>query len=302
MKIGQGEFQYEVVNGWARLPEHASFGYTHGIVVDSEDNVYLFHTGAPSLMKFDREGRYLSGWGEFPGAHGCLLHEEADEAYLYLTDTKLGIVVKTTLDGKEVLRIGTPEMEGVYDTERRFVPTDVAVAPNGDIYVADGYGQSWVHRYDRRGERIQSWGGKGSEPGQMSCPHGVSVCLRGKEPELYVADRGNNRIQVFTLDGVHKRFVTDDLDMPCSFYFRGGETYIPDLHSRVTILDGGDRLIAHLGEDPEAFRQTGWPNLQKSYFRPDKFSSPHGICVDSKGDVYVSEWISDGRVTKLKRM
>lgn len=97
------------------------------------------------------------------------------------------------------------------------------------------------------------------------------------------------------------RFVEHNLDLPCSFYFFGDEVYLPDLHSRVTILDANDRLITHLGEDQQAYKQQGWPNLPKSYYRPDRFSSPHGICVDSKGNVYLAEWISDGRVTKLVR-
>ena len=98
-----------------------------------------------------------------------------------------------------------------------------------------------------------------------------------------------------------KRFIQEDMDLPCSFYCVGEEMYFPDLHSRVTIFDGNDRLITHLGEDPEAHKQEGWPNLPKSYYRPDKFSSPHGVCVDSQGSVYVAEWIIDGRVTKLVR-
>lgn len=125
--------------------------------------------------------------------------------------------------------------------------------------------------------------------------------MRGSEPELFVADRGNFRIQVFTLDGKHKRFITNDMDMPSSFYFSGDEVYFPDLHSRVTIFDKNDQLVTHLGEDQQAYKQEGWPNLPKKYYRQDRFSSPHGVCVDSKGSVYVAEWIFYGRVTKLIR-
>jgi len=207
--------------------------------------------------------------------------------------------VKTTLDGCEMLTLGVPDLPEVYGEDRKFVPTDVAVAPNGDIYVSDGYGQSWIHHYDKEGQRIRSWGGRGSEPGRLNCPHGISVDLRHGEPELYVADRGNRRIQVFSMDGVHKRFLDHDMDMPCSFYFAGDEMFFPDLHSRVTIFDANDRLITHLGEDQQAYKQKGWPDLPSEYFRTGRFSSPHGVCVDSKGNVYVSEWIAVGRMTKL---
>jgi DNA-binding beta-propeller fold protein YncE len=303
MNIGNGTHEYEVLEQWAKIPTHVTMGYTHGIEVDSHDNVYVFHTGKPSMLKFSKNGEFISSWGEEfeGGAHGFYLHQEADSEYFYVTDTKKGLVVKMTLEGESVLTIVTPDLPNVYDSERRFIPTDVCVAPNGDIYVCDGYGQHWIHQYDANGTPIRSWGGKGSEPGQMICPHGISINLRGTEPEIYVADRGNNRIQVFTLEGVHKRFITDDMDMPCNFYFDGDDMFFPDLHSRVTIFDGNDHLNTHLGEDQQAYKQTGWPNLPLDYFQPDKFSSPHGICVDSQHNVYVAEWTQFGRITKLVR-
>jgi sugar lactone lactonase YvrE len=253
---------------------------------------------------YDKDGNYLNAWGEQfeGGAHGFYLHKEGQDEFLYLTDTARGVVVKTTLDGKELLTLGTPDLPEIYDADRKYIPTDVAVAPNGDIYATDGYGQSWIHRYDAKGGYIHSFGGPGTEPGQVKCPHGISVDLRGSEAELYVADRTNRRIQVFTLDGKHKRFIVDDLDMPCSFYYDGDEVYFPDLHSRVTVFDKNDRMLTHLGEDQQAYKQEGWPNLPKAYYRPNKFSSPHGVCVDSEKSVYVAEWISDGRVTKLVRV
>ncbi|MCZ8511721.1 hypothetical protein O9H85_04645 [Paenibacillus filicis] len=302
--IGSASHCYQVLEGWGQLPQDIKYGYTHGICVDDEDRVYVHHTGKEAIIVLDKDGRFLTSWGaEFEGgAHGFYLHRDADGVqYLYMTNTKRSILVKTTLTGEVLLEIGTPDRPDLYNADRRYIPTDVCIAPNGDIYVSDGYGQYYIHQYDAKGTYIRSWGGRGSEPGQLIEPHGISVNLRGTEPELYVADRRNHRIQVFTLDGKHKRFVDHDLDLPCNFYFFGDEVYIPDLNSRVTVLDREDRLITHLGEDQQAYKQQGWPNLPKSYFRPDKFSSPHGVCVDSQGNVYVAEWISDGRITKLVR-
>lgn len=303
MIVGSRDYQYEVVEGWAKLPSSMQWGYTHGIETDSQGRVYVFHTGSPSVIVFDEEGNVVASWGEqfAGGAHGFYLHEEADGAYLYVTDIQRRLMVKLTLEGKEVLTIGTPERPDIYNEEKLFIPTDVAVAPNGDIYIADGYGEPYIHQYTKEGDYIRSWGGPGHEPGQLLRPHGISVDLRRSEPELYVADRGNFRIQVFTLDGEHVRFITNDLDRPCSFYYTEQELFIPDLNSRVTIFDQQDQLITHLGEDQQAYKQAGWPNLPKSYYRPDRFSSPHGVCVDRQGNVYVAEWISDGRITKLKR-
>lgn len=305
MKTGNNLFRVEVVEGWGQLPASFAFGYTHGIVTDSQDNVYVLHTGENNVMMFNRSGEWLRAWsveGIADGAHGLYLHAEPDGEYLYLTDCELGTVVKSTLHGEVVLRLSPPQLPDVYGPDKPYKPTDLAVAPNGDIYVADGYGQNWIHQYDSFGQRIRSWGGTGSEAGQLKCPHGISVKTTDSETELYVADRGNNRIQVFTLDGVHKRFIDHDMDMPCSFYFHDGLMFFPDLHSRVTVFDSNDLLVAHLGEDQLAYKQNGWPNLPKAYYRPERFSSPHGVCVDSHGDVYVAEWISDGRVTKLRRL
>lgn len=188
--------------------------------MDSQDCVYVHHTGNPSVVVFDSEGRYLTSWGdEFEGgAHGFYLHTGPDgQEVLYFADTRRAMVVKTTLSGEVLLRIGAPDRADLYDAERRYVPTDVCVAPNGDIYVSDGYGQYYVHQYDAAGSYIRSWGGRGSEPGRIIEPHGISVNLRGEEPELYVADRRNHRIQVFTMDGEHKRFVIITWICPAAF-------------------------------------------------------------------------------------
>lgn len=302
-QLGNTIRSYDLVPGWAKLPTHLGFGYTHGIVVDQQDNVYVFHTGAPSIFKFDESGNFISAWGEEfeDGAHGFYLHKDQEAEYLFITDTARGQVVKMDLNGKHLLTLGTPDRPDIYNEEFRYIPTDVAISANSDIYVADGYGQSWIHQYTAAGEYIRSWGGKGSEQGRLNCPHGISIDTRNGVEEVYVADRGNHRIQVFTLEGDFKREIVDDMDQPCSFYFHGEDMYFPDLNSRVTIFDKHDRLICHLGEDQQAYKQAGWPNLPKSYYRDTKFSSPHGVCVDSKGSVYVAEWISDGRVTKLTR-
>jgi len=306
MQTGNRMFRTEVVPGWGRLPDGQTYGYTHGVVVDSQDNVYILHTGKPNVAVFSSSGEWIRSWsaeGIEDHAHGLALHKEQDGEYLYITDCGLGTVVKTTLEGEVVLRLAQPDLPGIYSDEKKYKPTDAAVAPNGDIYVTDGYGQHWIHQYNAQGERIHSWGGTGSEPGKMKTPHGISVKLTNSEPELYVADRGNHRIQVFTLTGEHKRFIDHDMDMPCSFYFHGGLMLFPDLHSRVTVFDAeDDSLVAHLGEDPLAYKQPGWPNLPKDYYRENRFSSPHAVCADSKGDVYVTEWIADGRVTKLRRI
>jgi len=302
--MGNADHKYKVIEDWGKLPEGISYGYTHGVVADRSDNIYIFNMSRNAVIVFDSEGNYIRSFGEqfVNGAHGFLLNEENSEEFLYATDYIRGLVVKMTLEGKELLTIGTPDLPKVYDETKKYLPTDIAVSPNGDIYTADGYGQSYIHQYDSKGQYIRSWGGYGSEPGQFIQPHGISVDTRRDEPEIYVADRGNNRIQVFSLDGQYKRLIKGNMNLPCSFFFHNNEMYVPDLYSRVSIFDENDELITHLGEDPDAIKQHGWPNLPESYFKPDKFSSPHGVCVDSNDSVYVVEWTEMGRVTKLCRI
>ncbi len=304
--MGTGKHTYEVAVGWCQLPDGLKLGNTHGIDVDSQGRFYVHNTGEEQIVVLGPDGVFLNSWsiGFGTGAHGLFLSQESDGEYLYLTDTgNGGKVVKTTLDGKIVLELGIPDLPDVYGEGLKYSPTDVAVAPNGDFYVCDGYGQSWIHQYRKDGEHIRSWGGKGSDAGQMSCPHGIWIDTRkGKDQaEVYVADRSNQRIQVFTLEGQHLRFVQGMLDLPCCFYTHGEELYIPDLHSRVTILDKDDKLLAHLGEDAEAWKKEGWPRRPETEWADDRFVSPHGLCVDSEGSIYVAEWVPTGRITKLVR-
>lgn len=305
MILGSGNYRYQVAEGWGKPPAHIQYGNTHGVVVDSQDRVYVHNASQHAVAVYDREGNFLQSWGEefAVGAHGMYYSKEADGEYLYLADEARHLVAKTTLDGEVLFRVGVPDRPDLYASEEQYRPTDVAVAPNGDFYVVDGYGQSWIHIYNAAGEYQSSFGGKGSEPGKVDCPHGIWVDTRKAEPELYVADRSNHRIQVFTLGGEHIRFVTDEMDLPCCFYQFEDDLYIPDLNSRVTIIGPDDKLITHLGEDQTAYKTEGWPLRPLPEDRKvGSFVSPHAVCVDSHGDIYVAEWVPDGRVTKLVRL
>lgn len=301
--LGAGKFTYDVVESWGRLPAGKSYGYTHGVVVDSQDRVYIFNQSTDAVACFEADGTFLHSWGEAfaAGAHGMYLSVENGAEYLYLTDLERHLVVKTTLDGQTIWEMGPPDRPDLYSSRELYQPTDVCVAPNADFYVCDGYGENWIHQYNAGAEYVRSWGGKGEAPGQLDCPHGVWVDTRGEEPVLLVADRGNKRIQTFTLDGKHAGFVKDELRLPCCFYQSEGELYIPDLLARVTIFDRDNRLITHLGDNLGIWQDKAWPNVPSEALQPGKFVAPHAVCVDSRGDLYVAEWYERGRVTKLAR-
>ena len=271
-----------------------------------------------TLVVFDEKGKFIRSWGrEFKGgAHGLDIRKEGSEEFLYFVDTGKGRgpnvdprhtwMVKMRLTGEEIFRIGYPKQSDRYKLDAegkpatKFSPTNVAIAPNGDIYVADGYGSYYINQYNSRGEFIRTFGGEGKEPGRLANPHGLIMDTRGPEPQLLIADRRNNRLQYFTLDGRHLRFI-EGVNLPCHFHERNGVLLIPDLAARVTLLGRDNRVIAHLGEDPSgAYRELRTQPRER--FTPGKFVCPHSACFDHDGNIFVVEWVEIGRVTKLRRV
>jgi len=302
--LGGGNHTYEWIRNWAKLPAGMRFGNTHGaVVIDAQGRILMNTDTENAIIIFDPDGRFIKAWGkEFKGGtHGMALHREGKTEYLYLTHHTRHEFAKCTLDGEVMWIKGYPEQAGVYRTANEFKPTGVAFAPNGDFYVTDGYGLSWVHQYNSKAEYIRSWGGVGSEPGKLKQPHGIWVDTRGKTPVVVVADRGNHRLQMFSLDGKHLSFVTDELRLPSNLDQRGQDLAIADLAGRVTIFDHDNKLITHLGDnpDPEKRAKNGVPPEQ---WVDGEFISPHCPRWDANGNLYVLEWLSNGRITKLKRV
>ena len=312
--VGTGKHTYEALHDWGELPADIKYGNTHGVVEDSQGHIYVHHTvhatseSADSMVVFDENGKFVKSWGkEFKGgAHGLHIQKEGSTEFLYLCDTARGIVMKATLNGEAVFTLGYPDESAAYQPgsdgkKPKYSPTNLAIAPNGDLFVGDGYGSSYINQYNRKGEYIRTFGGKGKEAGKLDCPHGIIVDRRGATPILTVADRGNARIQRFTLDGAHLDFV-GGTNLPCHFnFFKNGDVVVPDLGARVTLLDQHNQVIANLGDDSASpWRDTR--KLSRDHFTPGKFVAPHGACFDHKGNIFVVEWVEVGRVTKLRRV
>ncbi len=320
VRIGSGYHTYEAVPEWGRLPEGMKYGFGCGVIVDSKDRVFVTsRSTSPCVAIFDRDGKLLETWSDdFAGkigfttdqvkrtAHCLYLSKEGGQEFIYWIENindaktpKFGArVYKTDLDGKVLYTIGNVEKEG--STSQKFDwtnPTDVAVAPNGDIYVVDGYGSQRVSRFDKNFTHLKTIGGhstKSREHGLFNTCHGVWInTLRSKEePEVYIADRANGRIEVFSLALEYKRTLLDgEVRNPCCFYQHKDKIYVPDLASRVTIIDAEDKLVAHLGDGKDK------PDNKTN---PALFSAPHALCLDSRGDLYVVEWVDFGRPRKFK--
>jgi len=312
--LGSGEFKYEAHHDWGELPASIKYGNTHGVCEDSQGHIYIHHTvnaaseSNDTMVVFDPKGKFVRSWGkEFKsGAHGLHIHKEGKEEFLYLCDTKQAIVTKRTLKGEEVWTTGYPKDAAPYSKPGadgkpiKYSPTNLTIAPNGNIYVGDGYGSSYINVYNPKGEYQFTFGGPGKEAGQLLCPHGITMDLRGPQPVVMVADRTNHRIQNFTLEGKHINFVEGVLS-PCHFGERKGVMVVPDLDARVTLIGRDNKVIEHLGEDDP---KTARPRRTKARdaFLPGKFVCPHGACFDHKGNIFVVEWVEVGRVTKLRKV
>ena len=325
VRIGSGYHTYEVVEGWGQLPEGMKYGFGCGIVVDGQDRVYVTSRSTnPAVAVFDKKGMLLETWGsDIAGLFGLSPAQVKDTAhclywskvpggeFFYWTENvstnkegaKFGKrVYKTDLKGRILYEIGNVAREGT--TAQKFDwtnPTDVAVAPNGDIYVVDGYGSQRVSRFDKNFKHLKTIGGRGKEHGQFNTCHGIWIkTLKGREPEVYIADRHNDRLEVFSLDLDYKRTLKGDVRNPCCFYQHKGYMYVPDLASRVTIFDAEDQLVAHLGDGRDIPNGSMGAKKELADQHPDKFFAPHAMCVDSRGDMYVIEWVSFGRPRKFK--
>jgi len=286
--LGDGKYRYEVIADWAKLPDGWEFLDVAAVAVDSKDRVYVFNRGQHPMIVFDREGNFLRSWGEglFKRAHG--IHIGPDES-LYCTDDGDHTVRKCTLEGKVLLTIGVPEKPSGYMSGQPFNRcTHTALSPRGDIYVSDGYGNSRVHKYSPDGKLLLSWGEPGCDPGQFNIPH--NIC---SDPDgwVYVADRENHRVQVFDGNGKYES-QWNNMHRPCGLCMEPhrhpvcyigelGPTMpvnreVPNLGPRISIVSHKGELLGRLG-DVRAGQAL------------NQFIAPHGMAVDSRGDIYVGE-------------
>ncbi|HEX8012265.1 MAG TPA: peptidyl-alpha-hydroxyglycine alpha-amidating lyase family protein [Casimicrobiaceae bacterium] len=287
--FGAGEYTYRAVEGWAKWPEDWNLHDVAGVGIDRNDNVYAFHRGDHPMVVFDRDGNVLRTWGEdvFRHAHGVHM---GPEDTIYLTDDFDHTVRKCALDGSVLLTIGVPGEAAPFMSGEPFRRcTHTALSPRGDIYVSDGYGNARIHKYAPNGKRLLSWGEPGAGPGEFNLPHNIACDADGW---VYVADRENHRIQVFDGNGRFER-QWHDLHRPSGMYMPPGKSPVcyvgeigpyyefnrgaPNLGPRISILSNDGRPLARISTTPSA--GTG----------PGQFISPHGLAVDSRGNLYVGE-------------
>ena len=293
VRVGAGARVYEQVEDWEKLPEGWVLGQT-AIVTDSQDRVYLFNRSDHPLIVLDRDGKFLNSWGEgdLPDAHGMFI--DADDN-LYMPVKNSHVVLKYSPDGNLLMTMGDwdkPSDTGwtgnVNDPAKQAAgpfnrPSDIALDAAGDLYISDGYGNSRVHKFTSDGKLLFSWGEPGKTgPGEFHVPHGVWVHTDGR---VFVADRENNRIQIFDAEG---KYLDEwgGLARPCDIYIDEDEIlYVPELDGFMSILSIEGDIIASWGSPLDA----GWGN------------GAHAVWMDSHGDLYVNQNVEGHRLVKYIR-
>jgi hypothetical protein len=320
--VGDGAFQYECHHNWGKLPASIAWQTTHGTAVDSQGLVYITHQGVgknvmDTVVVFDDKGKYVRSFGKewHGGGHGIDIRKDGSDEIIYLSHiSNDGPVVKCTLKGEVVWKAGRPETDAYKNPKAGYRPTNVAFCPDGSFFVADGYGSHWVHKYDKAGTLVKSFGGKGKKQGQFDTPHGLWVDSRDKaNPVLVVCDRANARLQWFDLDGKFLKATEPKIEVffPANIDTRGEIMMVPDLHTRITLYGKDNKAVAQLGDDP-AWRERVVGSLDKGkgpairsqpkQWVAGKFVHPHDACFDADGNIYVAEWVDGGRITFLKKV
>jgi hypothetical protein len=254
-----------------------------------------------NIIIYDRSGKLITTWGhEFPGGHGLTLFDEGGTEVLFICDPETGRVVKTTLDGKIILELPHPKAINVYATEQSYRPTETAIGPNGDIYVADGYGSQFILQFNLKGEFIRKFGGPGSEDEHFSTAHGVCIDARDKKNiTMLCTSRGHNSFKRFTLDGKYLstlflpgafvcRAVIDDENIYSGVCWSRLK-YLEQTNNSgfVTILDGKDKVISNPGGTEPKY-QNG--ELQLMVQSKPIFNHCHDVCIDNDKNIYVCQW------------
>jgi hypothetical protein len=301
-RTGNGEWVYETVPGWGALPAGETLAPTHGgFAWDSAGNLYMNTDGPSGTLVFGPDGKFLKSIArEYKEIHGMVIAKEGAEEFIYAACLGHKAVIKLRLDGTLVQKVGAPAAAG-YKDPKGWSPTSVAFGPDGRMYVANGYGDSRVHIFDKDLNWVSAFGGLGTNDGRFRTCHGIVLDTRGKTPLLLVADRENGRLCHYDLEGKFVANRAQHLRRPCQISIHGKFIAVSELQGRVTILDGSDTLVAFLGDNPD---RIAWANYKYpvAKFRDGLFNSAHGVIFAPNGDLYVSDWSVHGRVTKLVRV
>ena len=306
VRTGQGDGIYKTVPGWPSYPEGKGLGNLHGdLASDSKGNVYIA-TGN-TIQIIGPDGKYrgdirTKGGKVFKGVHGMKVRRLAGEELLLLAMPRVKRVVAVKPDGTVAWQIiGPPQVPGMYESVGEYNPTDMDVSSDGRVIIADGYGKSLVHLYDKDRNYLKSFGGKGKGEAQFDVCHNILVDSRGKKSTLLISDRQNNRLQQYDMAGNFIRTIDDQLGRPCAADIHGNLLAVGELDGRVSLYDKDNKLISRLGDERKARRKAS-NRIAPEHWHEGDLIAVHGCSFDVTGALYAQEWNVHGRVTKYVRV
>lgn len=305
VRMGSGGLTFETVPGWGLGEDGRSIiGSTHGgVVVDRAGNVYT--SANIGVFVFSPDGKVIRRFvgPEYSSIHDLEIRAEGDDEFIYGARNAAAEGIKFhAVTGDIVLKLPFPEESGL--KLKRFSPTAITVAPNGDIILSDGYASNHIFKFDKTGKYLSHFGEKGNGLKQFNTAHGMTLDTRYEPPRLLICDRNHQpkgRLLHYSLEGEFIGEVVTGLGMPTSVAIQGDFVSVPDLHGRVVILDKSNTIIAVLGHnlDPKKGRSFG---VKQEDWVEGVFSGTHGSYFDADGNLYVQDWNVSGRIIKLKRI
>jgi len=299
---------YSIAANWLKLPEgKAQLGNQHGdVAVSSAGEVYVsVQDPAAGLQVFAPDGKFLRNVNGAPSDfHGFVIHKEAGGEFIYGATLRGQTIVKMTLEGNIVMTIGSASIPDQYkvrnarSNQLALLLTGLDVAPNGDIYVTDGYASDYIHRFDKTGKYLTSFGGK-NPPYSFNTLHKLAIDTRFTPVRLIACDRANNRLVHLSLDGQFLGVVAKDLLLPAAIVIDGDNAIVGELGGRVTVLDKAGAVVTRIGANTE--QGVGTNKLPPAQWREGFVLSPHGVALNAHGDLFVSEFSAFGRVHRFNR-
>lgn len=295
--------KYEAVADWVKLPEgRDKIGNMHGdVAVSSTGEVYVSVMDAKAgLQVYGNDGKWIRNVKGAPSdLHGFVIRKQEDGEFIY--GPRLGgqEILKLTLDGKVVLRIPASTIPDKFKNRGRVRLTGMDVAPNGDLYVTDGYSSDYVHRFDKTGKYLASFGGRG-EPYKFRTLHKIIVDTRFSPPRLLGTDRANMRVIHMSLDGKFIGEVAKGLLLPACAAIHGDLAAIGEIKGRVTLLDKEGKVFKQLGYNDHK-DEVGTNRTPRIKWRTGIMTAPHGVAFNARGDLFVAEYSTIGRIHRLNR-
>ncbi len=295
------ELKYSFVpNFFDAKPGGEALGACHGgAAIDKAGNIYVTTDTKRGIVVFSSAGKFLRAVGP-TRIHALEIRDENGVEYIYAARPSAHEVDKLKLDGTQEWALSYPEESGLYKDAKGFNPCAVTVAPDGSIFVADGYGSNFVLKFDKDRKFVKAFGGPGTEDGKFQTCHGIALDMRQGNPLLLVCNRNNNRVEYWDLDGKFVKVIQRDLRMPAAVHIRGEHAVFPELQGRATVLDKEGRIVAQVGDNPNEKHRANY-GLPPDQWKEGICNSPHGASIDKDGNLIVSEWSQFGRLHKFAR-